>query len=247
MRLQLDTSVQIHKLLNRSDDPVNSSLNDLTKNSESVEASTYSKKEFSFSLIKDCCSMLARLNRTKSFRDAINFIDQYGYYKKRFRGRMYGVFWKFSIGQTIKDMWPSYDENKRDNILAEEFARFLRLYIPALWEEFERGLTLPLQDRTKCPFAQKPPVDNGKIFELEIKKKCNASFQCALTNLIKGERRRALKLLEKLREIELDEKTKELQKIEYILESFFEEENKQICYEMCNQGIGDLIISLKLN
>jgi hypothetical protein len=53
---------------------------------------------------------------------------------------------------------PYYDDNKMDNILAEEFARFLRLYIPALWEDFERGLTLPLQDRTKCPFAQRPPV-----------------------------------------------------------------------------------------
>lgn len=245
MRLQLDTSVQIHKLLNRSDDPVNSSLIDLTKNSESVESSTYSKKEFSFSLIKDCCSMLARLNRTKSLRDALRFIEQYGSYKKRFQGRMLAVFWRFSIRQTIKDMWPYYDDNKRDSILAEEFARFLRLYIPALWEDFERGLTLPLQDRTKCPFAQRPPVDNGKTFELATKRKCNASFQCVLTNMIKGERRRALKLLEKLRELEVHEKTRELKKIEMVLESFFEKDNKQIFYEMCNQGIGDLIISLE--
>lgn len=245
MRLQLDTSVQIHKLLNPSDDPVNSSLNDLTKNSESVESSTYSKKEFSFSLIKDCCSMLARLNRTKSLRDAYRFIEQYGSYRKRFRGRMMAVCWKFSIRQTIKDMWPYYDENKRDIILAEEFTRFLRLYIPELWENFERDLTSPLQNRTKCPFAQRPPVDNGKIFELATKRKCNASFQCALTNMLKGERRRALKLLEKLRDLEDHEKSQELKKIECVLESFFEKNNKQICYEMCNQGIGDLIISLE--
>lgn len=245
MKLQLDTSVQIHKLLNRSDDPVNAGLNTLTEKAESVEASTYSKKEFSFSLIKDCCSMLARLNRTKSLRDALRFIEQYGSYKKRFQGRMLAVFWRFSIRQTIKDMWPYYDDNKRDSILAEEFARFLRLYIPALWEDFERGLTLPLQDRTKCPFAQMPPVDNGKTFELATKRKCNASFQCVLTNMIKGERRRALKLLEKLRELEVHEKTRELKKIEMVLESFFEKDNKQIFYEMCNQGIGDLIISLE--
>jgi len=245
MRLQLDTSVQIHKLLNRSDDPVNSSLNDLSKNSESVEASTYSKKEFSFSLIKDCCSMLARLNRTKSLRDALLFIEQYGSHKKRFQGRMLAVFWRFFISRTIKDNFPNYDDNKKDNILAEEFVRFLRLYIPALWEDFERGLTLPLQDRTKCPFAQRPPKDNGKTFELTTKRKCNSSSQCALTNMIKGERRRALKLLVKLRELEDHDKTLELKKIERVLENFFEKDNKQICYEMCNQGIGDLIISLE--
>lgn len=245
MKLQLDTSVQIHKLLNRSDDPVNAGLNTLTEKAESVEASTYSKKEFAFSLIKDCCTMLARLNRKKSFRDALIFINTYGSHKIRFPGRILPVCWKFFISQTIKDKWLSYDENKRDDILAEEFARFLRLYIPVLWEEFERGLNLPLQDRTKCPFAKREPVDNGKTFEFHTKKKCNKSFMCALPNMISGEKRRALKLLEILRGLEDRDKTKELKKIESVLVSFFEKDNKQICYEMCNQGIGDLIISLE--
>ena len=245
MKLQLDTSVQICRLLKSSDDPVNVSLKAITQEAQSVEASTYSKKEFGFSLISDCCTLLARLNRTKSLSDALNFIDKYGYYKKRFRGRMLAICWKFFIRQTIKDSWENYDENKRDIILAEEFARFLRLYIPILWEEFEEGLTLPLQDRTKCPFAHKPPVDNGKTFEFVTKRMCSASNNCALPIMIAGERRRALKLLDRLRRLNKDENTQELKKIKRVLECFFVKNDKNICYEMCNQGIGDLVIALE--
>jgi len=245
MKLQLDTSVQICRLLKSSDDPVNVSLKAITQEAQSVEASTYSKKEFGFSIIGDCCTMLARLNRTKSLSDALNFIDKYGYYKKRFPGRMLAICWKFLIRQTIKDSWENYDENKRDIILAEEFARFLRLYIPILWEEFEEGLKLPLQDRTKCPFARKPPVDNGKTFEFATKRKCSASNNCTLLNMIAGERRRALKLLDRLRRLNKDENTQELEKIKRVLECFFEKNDKNICYEMCNQGIGDLVIALE--
>ena len=245
MKLQLDTSVQICRLLKSSDDPVNVSLKAITQEAQSVEASTYSKKEFGFSIIGDCCTMLARLNRTKSLSDALNFIDKYGYYKKRFPGRMLAICWKFLIRQTIKDSWENYDENKRDIILAEEFARFLRLYIPILWEEFEEGLKLPLQDRTKCPFARKPPVDNGKTFEFATKRKCSASNNCTLLNMIAGERRRALKLLDRLRRLNKDENTQELKKIKRVLECFFVKNDKNICYEMCNQGIGDLVIALE--
>ena len=53
MRLQLDTSVQIHKLLNRSDDPVNSSLIDLTKNSESVDVLVQRKLDKSSLRLRD--------------------------------------------------------------------------------------------------------------------------------------------------------------------------------------------------
>jgi len=245
MKLQLDTTVQISRLLKPSNDRVNVSLKSVTQEAQSVEASTYSKKEFGFSVISDCCTMLARLTRTKSLSDALNFIEKYGYYKKRFRGRMLAICWRFFIRKTIKDNWENYDENKRDIILAEELARFLRLYIPIWWEEFEEGLKLPLQDRTKCPFARKPPIDNGKTFEFATKRKCSASNNCALPNMITGERRRALKLLDRLRGLDKGESTQELEKIKGVLESFFEKDEKNICYEMCNQGIGDLIIALE--
>ena len=245
MKLQLDTTVQIHRMLKPSDDPVNTSLKDLIQKAQSVEASTYSKKEFGFSIINDCCTMLARLTRMKSLSDAFNFIDKYGYYKKRFSGRMLDIIWRFFIHHTIKDSWEHFDENKRDTILAEEFAAFLRFLIPALWEDFEKGLKLPLQDRTKCPFARRPPVDNGKTFEFATKRKCSASINCALPNMIAGERKRALKLLAVLRDLDDRENTKELQKIKKVLESFFEKDEKHICYEMCNKGIGDLIIALE--
>jgi len=245
MKVQVDTTIQIHKLLNPSSDSINSALNDLIQKAESVEASTYSKKEFAFSLMKDCCTMLARITRTKSLSDALRFIDTYGSHKKRFRGRMLPVFWKFFISETIKSNWAGYDDNKRDIVMAEEFTRFLRLYIPIFWESFETGLNLPLQDRTKCPFAHKAPVDNGKTFDLTTKRKCDSSFNCALPNMFNGERKRALKLLEKLRSLKNHNKTEELTKIEHVLEGFFEKDDKHICYEMCNQGIGDLIIALE--
>lgn len=245
MKLQLDTTLQIHRLVTPPNDAVHSEFNAIAKEAESVEASTYSKKEFAFSLIKDCCTMLARVTRTKSLSDAWQFIDRYGSLKKRFRGRMLSVCWKFQISETIKGEWVNYDPATRDRILAGQFAQFLRLYIPIFWESFENGLNLPLQDRTKCPFAYRGPVDNGKTFDLTTKRKCNPSSNCALPNLITGEHDRALKLLASLRALQDQDRTEELRKIEDVLESFFEKREKAMCYEMCNQGIGDLIIALE--
>jgi len=245
MKLKLDTTIQIHRLLNRSDDTVNQKLESLKDSTESIEASTYSKKEYNFSVINDCCTMLARVKRTKSLKDALDFINHYGSYKSRFRSRMTAVMWKFYISNTIKSNWVNYNENERDKILGEQFAQFLRMYIPIFWESFENGLNLPLQDRTKCPFAHIEPRDNGKTFELITKRKCKESSGCALKNLIMGERIRGLKLLAKLKTIKDEEKTEELKKIQIVLERFFEGGDTEFCYEMCNQGIGDMIIALE--
>lgn len=245
MKLQLDTTVQIHRLLNRSDNTVNLQLESLKESAVSIEASTYTKKEFSFSLVKDCCTMLARINRTKSLLDAINFISIYGSKKIRFRSRMLAVMWKYQVSNTLKENWGGYDENKRDEILAQQFAQFLRIYIPTIWESYESGLDLPLQDRTKCIFAHIEPKDNGRTFDLKTKRKCKESIGCVLKNLIKGEHKRGLKLLEKLKVLKDNEKTTEIKKIQLVLERFFENGDNEICYEMCNQGIGDFIIAIE--
>lgn len=245
MKLQLDTTVQIHRLMNPPNDQINSELTALRGKAESVSASTYSKKEFAFSLIRDCCTMLTRIHRTKSLKDALDFIDRYGCKKIRFRSRMLSVFWKFMIGETIRGELVKCDSIKRDRILGQEFEQFLRVCIPAFWESFEEGLDLPLQDRTKCPFAHIAPIDNGATFDFTIKRKCNPSYNCALPNLIHGEHKRALKLLERLRSLEVNRKTDELKNIELVVETFFERTNEEVCYEMCNKGIGDLIIALE--
>ena len=245
MKLQLDTTVQIHRLLNRSDNTVNLRLESLKESAVSIEASTYTKKEFSFSLVKDCCTMLARINRTKSLLDAMNFINLYGSKRKRFQSRMLAVMWKYQVSYTLKENWGDYGENKRDEILGEQFAQFLRIYIPTIWENFEKGLNLPLQDRTKCIFAHLGPKDNGRTFDLKTKRKCKDSIGCVLKNLIRGERTKGLKLLERLKKLEDDEKTKEIKKIQLVLERFFEDGDNEICYEMCNQGIGDFIIAIE--
>ena len=189
--------------------------------------------------------MLSRVTRKKSLKDALDFVDKYGSMKKRFRGRMLAVFWKFFIGETIKANLRKYDEDMRDKIMGEKFAKFMRIYIPELWKSFGRIATVPMEDRTQCPFARKAPVDNGTTFVIATKRKCNESFCCMLSNMIRGERQRALKLLHSLRKLKDGLKTEELKKIELVLEVFFEKGNEKMCYEFCNQGIGDLVISLE--
>lgn len=245
MKLQLDTTVQIHRILYPPNDPTNSELNKLIEQADSIEATTYVKKEYAFSVIKDCCTMLARLIRSMSLCDSLQFIHRYGSFKKRFQGRMLAVVYKFFISKTIQLELGKYNEMERDRALANEFARFLRVIIPELWERFEEGLSAPLQDRTKCPFALNSPKDNGKTFELKSKRKCDRLCGCALNKLIRGEHSRALKLLDRLRNLKADEKTDELDKIRVVLESFFEKDNEEICFKMCNQGIGDLIIAIE--
>ena len=63
--------------------------------------------------------------------------------------------------------------------------------------------------------------------------------------MIRGERKRALKLLARLRDLDARENTKELEKIRSVLESFFERDEPDRCYELCNKGIGDLVIALE--
>jgi len=62
-----------------------------------------------------------------------------------------------------------------------------------------------------------------------------------------GEKERALKLLEYLRRIDNNDerKTEELKTIQEFLEMFYEKGNMDVCYEICTQGIGDLIIGLE--
>ena len=245
MKYQLDTTVQIHDLLDPPDYQVNSQLSALLERAELIAASTYSKKEFAFSVIRDLCTMLTRVARKKSLKDAFDFIDKYGSRKKRFRGRMLAVMWKFYIRDTIRGKWRISDESTRDRLGAEELAKFLRIVIPEWWDRFGRLASVPLEDRTKCPFAHKPPSDNGRTFDFVTKKKCGESSGCALSGLIKGERIRAVTLLARLRELEADLKTEELKRIQLVIEAFFERSDAKLCYELCNQGIGDLIIALE--
>jgi len=156
------------------------------------------------------------------------------------------VFWKFFIRDTIKVKWKTSDESTRDRIGGENLAKFLRIIIPELWESFGRLANVPLEDRTKCPLAHMGPSDNGRTFDFVAKRKCSESSGCVLSGLITEERERAVQLLAKLRELK-DELiiTCELKKIQLVIEAFFEEDDKKMCYELCNQGIGDLIISLE--
>lgn len=245
MNYQLDTTVQIHDLLDPPNHEINSELSKLLRKAELIAASTYTKKEFAFSVIRDSCTWLTRVTRTKSLSDALDFIDKYGSSKKRFRGRILVVLCKFFIRETIKENWGTNDENTRDRIGGENLAKFLRILIPELWERFGRLANVPLQDRTKCPLAHKPPTDNGRTFDFVTKRKCRESSGCALSDLMRSERKRAIKLLARLHELEDELQTDELRKIKLVIEAFFEREDENMCYELCNQGIGDLIISLE--
>jgi len=244
MRIQLDTSVQIHRLTHLPSDTINSQLRHLMDEASSAEVSTYAKKEFAFSMIKDCCTILARLSRRKSMQDALNFIHQYGHYKPRFIGRMMAICWLFQMGDQTYSNWKNLSLEARDRIVAEEFARFLRVYIPVLWEEFESNVSA-VSDRTKCPFARQGPIDNGRTFELRSKKKCDSSLGCALAKMIAGEKDRASQVLAALKQCSAESKTLELKKIEDFLDKFIGADDPGVCFKMCNQGIGDLIIALE--
>lgn len=244
MKIQLDTSVQIRRLTCPPSDAVNSALQRLVEEASFVEVSTYAKKEFAFSMIKDCCTMLARLSRRRSMRDALDFIQQHGHYKARFVGRMMAVYWRFEIRDVIRADWKNRSVEARDRILAQEFARFLRVYIPVLWEDFESNVDA-VPDRTKCPFARQGPIDNGRTFELRSRRKCDSSLGCALPRMIAGERERASQVLAGLKECADEDKTRELRQIEEFLREFLHGGDPSVSFEMCNQGIGDLIIALE--
>jgi len=139
---------------------------------------------------------------------------------------------------------------ERDKKLAQALCDYLRILIPEFYESFEEDLHLPLDNRTHCFFCNKEPIEHGNIFNIEVKSsisKCSSKYNCTLRNMLMGEKKRALKLLECLRGLDSNDerRTKELNTIQKFLEIFYEKENHDVCHEMCTQGIGDLIIGLE--
>jgi len=251
MKLQLDTTVSFHKVLNRFNDKIPSLYRTLRRQADSAHASTFTKKEFAFSLISDCCAFQASLFSKKSFLEAYSWIDKYGYFRKRFGPRIHTIFADFILnryGTEILDC----DVETKDKIIAKRLFEYLRITIPELWDRFDEGLELPLDDRTQCPFACQGPIELGSVFTIKTKTArhpCNGLEGCALANMLNGKdgRRRAISLLKDLQAIPDDDKgkTEELKKIQTFLEKFYQDGAEQSCYEMCNKGIGDAIIAIE--
>jgi len=252
VKLQLDTTISFHRLIHsHKDDKVTNDFAELVNQAQSVHASTYTKKEFAFSLINDCCAFQAHLYTTKSFLESYKWIHRYGYYRPRSRTRMCDMLAQFVFDKYGSEL-VSCDAQTKDRILAQRLFEYLRTIILDLWERFDEGLYLPLDDRTKCPFAWIGPIEKGRVFKMDIRSsvyRCNGSEGCTLKNMLKGkaEKRRAIKLLNALRIIPdaHPRKTSQLKKIEEFLEEFFENGLESTCYEKCNSGIGDLIIALE--
>lgn len=251
MKLQLDTTVIFHCILDRCDDPIMLLYGQLKKQADSVHASTFTKKEFAFSLISDCCSFQAKLFNTKSFLEAYTWIDKYSYFKKRFGPRIHEMLAHFILEHYGNEILEC-DVQTKNRVIAEHLLEYLRLIIPELWERFDNGLTLPLDDRTKCAFAYIGPVEEGRVFRIRTKTArhpCDGSEGCSLESMLKGKdsRRRALSLLKALQGMpDSDEKkTRELKQIQRFLQEFFESGRCTSCYEMCNKGIGDMVIALE--
>lgn len=246
MKLQLDTTVSFHKLLDIMGDSILAKYNQIAQKASEVNASTFSRKEISFSLIYDCCQFMQKLIETNSFAVSYKWIDEYSSRKKRFGPRIHQVVLNFILdrfGAELKEK----NRNETDCLLAKKLREYLRVFIPEIWERFEQNIDLPLKDRTKCPYGSSPPKEIGGVFVQKKKVKCNPSEGCALRNMISGEKKRARKLLEHLKEMsDNDElKTDELKKIQFFLEYFLDKEQHEKCFELCNQGIADLIIALE--
>jgi len=249
MKLQLDTTVSFHKCLDRPDDPINRQYEDLREKAESVHASTFTKREFAFSLINDCCALQAHLVTHGSFIEGISWIQKYGYYRKRFAPRMLDMIAFFVLERYGTELIGT-DEQSKDRIIAKHLFEYLRLVIPELWDRFEENIRTPLDDRTKCPFARQDPLEKEGIYTIKCKSPrwpCDGSEQCKLKNMVRGERERALILLEQLRSIPDSDpkKTTELETIQETLKTFFEDGDEDICYEKCIKGIGDMVIALE--
>jgi hypothetical protein len=144
----------------------------------------------------------------------------------------------------------SCDNQTKDRILAQRLFEYLHTIILEIWERFDEGLDFPLDNRTRCPFAQMGPIEQGRVFKIDVRSPvhpCDGSEGCALKNMLKGEKTRAIELLKALRIIPDThyKKSSELKKIEEFLKSFFENGLESTCYEACNKGIGDVIIALE--
>ena len=251
MNLQLDTTVSFHKTLKRFDDPIFELYKGIQEEADSVHASTFTKKEFAFSLISDLCGLQAHIISKGSFVEAYRWLERYGCFRKRFGGRMREMLAYFVVdrfGAEILD----YDLATKDKILSQRLLEYLRIIIPEFWERFDEDLDLPLDDGAECPFAGTGPQEENNVFKIRRKTSrhpCDGSEGCAIAALLSNEnvKDKGISLLAELRSMVDDDpsKTDELKKIEDFLGRFYEEDEHDLCYEMCNSGIGDLIIAME--
>jgi len=251
MNLQLDTTVSFHKILQRFDDPILVIYEQLRKDASSVHASTFTKKEFAFSLISDLCGLQAHLFSNGSFVEAYRWIDKYGWFRKRFGIKIHEMLAYFTLehyGSELLDC----DLATKDKILANRLLNYLHLSIPEFWERFDVNIDLPLDDLTKCPFAAIGPEEENQIFKIKRKTTrhpCDGSEGCAITAILSNEniKQKGISLLKVLQHMSDNDpdKTDELKKIETFLSTFYDKGKESICYEMCNAGIGDIIIAME--
>jgi len=251
MNLQLDTTVSFHRTLQRFDDPIFEHYKEIEEEADSVHASTFTKKEFVFSLISDLCGLQSHIVSRGSFVEACRWLERYGWFRKRFGGRMREMLAYFIVeryGSEVIFVEPA----TKDKILAQRLLEYLRVIIPEFWERFDEDLDLPLDDLTECPFAKTGPKEENHIFKIKSKTSthpCDGSEGCAIMALLSGGdvRQKGISLLELLRSMSHDDpnKTDELKKMEDFLGRFYEKGEHNLCYEMCNGGIGDLIIAME--
>jgi len=249
VKLQLDTTIFFHKAQKRPYDLIREKFLELKRGADSLHASTYVKREYISALINDCCSFQAKLYSTGSYYQSVEWLSRYGNFHKRYKQRIDDIIAVFHINHNSVD-FEGLNQIERDKKLAQALCDYLRILIPELYESFEEDLVLPLDDRTHCFFSNKEPLECGNVFNIEVKtpySKCSSKYNCTLQKMLIGEKERALKLLEYLRRIDNNDerKTEELKTIQEFLEMFYEKGNMDVCYEICTQGIGDLIIGLE--
>lgn len=251
MNLQLDTTVSFHKTLKRFDNPLFELYKGMEKEADSVHASTFTKKEFAFSLISDLCGLQAHIISKGSFIEAYKWLERYGWFRKRFGGRMREMLAYFIVDRFGTEVL-NYDLATKDKILAQRLLEYLRIIIPEFWERFDEDLRLPLDDLTECPFARTGPKEEYNIFKITTRTSrhpCNGSEGCSIVALLSSEnvQEKGISFLQVLHSMPDDDpqKTNELKKIENFLDRFYEEGEHNVCYEMCNGGIGDLIIAME--
>ncbi len=250
MKVQLDTTASFHRVLPLYDDDISEQLTNICESADSVHASSYTKKEFLFSIIYDFCQLQARLYVSGSLMESYRYIKRVAYGSTRRAFRMVDAlaFFVFThYGQDVIDG----DDAQKDSILAQKLFDYLHTIIPELWERFEDGVFQPLDDRTKCPFPRTGPIQEGDVYRVSPRKTgrwpCDGSEGCSLANMIGKQRKRAMKLLDKLRFIPNtdDTKTSELKTIQKFMQAFFQDNEQESCYKLCNAGIGDFIIAME--
>ncbi len=225
----LDTDIYFHRI--STDPPVREAARDIYINSRPTAISEFSFVELKSAYLQDLKLLREKIAKSESFERAYNRVFSTGGRKAE---RMLSRLLSYLGGEDFSiNPW----EEAQQNLLV-----LIDTQIQVSWIEFSRSVDSVFRD-FNCTRAGEEPTSENNKWIITISKCTNENKKCKIIDFIDQFRKELKALITHIKDMESDDKTKELERIKKACEKTL---NGQFPWEGSGcRTVGDLLIALQ--